>query len=40
MKITNRMTCIGCTTVFYKPIIIIKQEQEEYVYQRSGTYDE
>jgi hypothetical protein len=39
MKITNKMTYFWCTTVFYKPII--KQEQqEEYVYQRSGTYDE
>jgi nicotinamidase-related amidase len=38
MKITNRMTCFWCPTVFHKPII--KQEQEEYVYQRSGTYDE
>jgi hypothetical protein len=38
MKIINRMTCLWCPTVFYKPII--KQEQEEYVYERRGTYDE
>jgi hypothetical protein len=31
-------SCFWCPTVFHKSII--KQEQEEYVYQRSGTYDE
>jgi len=39
MKITNRMTCFWCLTIFYRPIII-KQEQEEYIYQWRGTYDE
>ena len=41
MKITSRMTCFWYPSVFHKPIIIIKQEQqEEYGYQRRGTYDE
>ena len=32
-------SCFWSPTVFHKSIII-KQEQEEYVYQRSGTYYE
>jgi hypothetical protein len=30
--------CFWCPTAFHKSII--KQEQEEYIYQRRGTYDE
>jgi hypothetical protein len=42
MKITSRMTCFWYPSVFHKPIIIIikQEQQEEYVYQRRGTYDE
>jgi hypothetical protein len=32
-------SCLWCATVFHKSIII-KQEQQEYLYQTSGTYDE
>jgi len=31
-------SCFWCPVIFHKSLI--KQEQEEYVYQPSGTYDE